>query len=176
MEAPGYRGRAAVTLRLVVALVAIATAGCASFSKSVALLPSQRDNYRADVVFELPPHELRGVASWFGQPGTSKPAVAWYTRPNKFGKPFRFYAAAGPALREFLGQPSGHFYRVHYRVLVTNEATNTTIVVDVVDWCGCRGRAGEKDDKAIDLSPAAFEALGVPLSRGVQRVVIKEMP
>lgn len=163
---------------LAAAMVAVALLGCSAPAQRVALLPEQRDNYRNEAAPAPAPTALKGVATWYGQPGTSKPTVAWYTRPNEYSnKPFRFYAAAGPALRAFLGKPNGHFYHVHYRLLVTNPATNTTIVVDLVDWCGCRGNEpGKADDKVIDLSPAAFQALGVPLSRGLQTVIIEELP
>ena len=122
------------------------------------------------------PTTLTGVASWYGLPGTSRPTVAWYTRANEFGKPFRFYAAAGPALRAFLGKAGNHFYHVHHRVEVcaTVNGLVSCIIADVVDWCGCS--RGNPHEKAIDLSPAAFQALGVPLSRGIVKVTIRRIP
>ena len=45
----------------------------------------------------------------------------------------------------------------------------------VTDWCGCySGTLKDKsDDKIVDLSPEAFVALGLPLSRGVLDVIIE---
>ena len=110
-----------------------------------------------------------GIASWYGNPRKwGEPTVAWYTRKTKHGDPVVFYAAAGPKLRDFLGDPNP--YLEHYPLLITNPKTGKTILIVVVDWCSCsKGRPGEK---LVDLSPAAFLALGVPLSRGIQKVYI----
>jgi hypothetical protein len=110
-----------------------------------------------------------GIASWYGNPRKwGEPTVAWYTRKTKHGDPVVFYAAAGPKLRDFLGDPNP--YLEHYPLLITNPKNGRTILIVVVDWCSCsKGRPGEK---LVDLSPAAFLALGVPLSRGIQKVYI----
>jgi len=113
----------------------------------------------------------RGIASWYGRVGFyGEPAIAWYTRKTKWGNPVIFYGAAGPELRRLLGDKNP--YHEHYLVMVRNKKTGKTIIVDVVDWCGCS--KGAKREKLIDLSPAAFQALGLPLSRGVQIVTVSQ--
>jgi len=110
-----------------------------------------------------------GIASWYGNPSKwGEPTVAWYTRKTHLGDPVVFYAAAGPKLRDFLGDSNP--YHEHYPLLITNPKNGRTILIVVVDWCSCSsGRPGEK---LVDLSPAAFLALGVPLSIGIQKVYI----
>lgn len=116
----------------------------------------------------VPPASVEGIASWYGNPRRyGEPAIAWYTRTSPWGDPVEFYAAAGPELRRLLGDPNP--YHEHYPVTITNPATGITIEAVVVDWCGCNTG---KREKLIDLSPAAFEALGVPLSRGIQEVEV----
>lgn len=122
----------------------------------------------APLIAPTPPPSVAGIASWYGNPRRyGEPAIAWYTRTSPWGDPVEFYAAAGPALRRFLGDPNP--YHEHYPVTITNHATGRTIEAVVVDWCGCNT---SKREKLIDLSPAAFEALGVPLSRGIQEVEV----
>jgi hypothetical protein len=109
---------------------------------------------------------LTGIASWYGDPADyGRPAIAWYTRVSEWGDPIVFYAAAGPALRRLIGDSNP--YHEHYPVTITNLTTGVSIEAVVVDWCGCS--SGPKE-KLIDLSPAAFTALGVSLTRGIQRV------
>lgn len=114
----------------------------------------------SDLVLDEPV-VVSGVASWYDAERDGQ--SAWYTRAG-----IRYYAAAGPELRRALG---GYAYREAYQVRITNEATGTYAVAWVVDWCQCS--KGDKTEKIIDLSPALFEALGVNLSRGVQRVTIE---
>lgn len=110
-----------------------------------------------------------GIATWYGNPRKwGEPTVAWYTRETKYGDPVVFYAAAGPKLRDFLGDPNP--YLEHYPLLITNVKNGRTILIVVVDWCSCS--KGRPQEKLVDLSPAAFQALGVPLSRGIQKVYI----
>ena len=96
-----------------------------------------------------------GVATWYGNPSKwGEPTVAWYTRKTHLG--------------DFLGDSNP--YHEHYPLLITNAKNGRTILIVVVDWCSCSsGRPGEK---LVDLSPAAFLALGVPLSIGIQKVSI----
>ena len=116
-----------------------------------------------------PAREVRGVASWYGNPRVyGAPAIAWYTRTTRYGAPITFYAAAGPALRDLLGDANP--YHEHYPVTVTNPRTGISIPVVVTDWCGCS--SGSDREKLIDLSPAAFKALGIPLTRGIQPVIV----
>jgi hypothetical protein len=87
--------------------------------------------------------------------------TAWYTREG-----IAFYGAAGPALREL--RP--HRYLNRYRILLTSERTGRTVLVWVVDWCSCQGTGSPR---LIDLAPAVWDALGVPLSRGITPVTIE---
>jgi hypothetical protein len=130
---------------------------------------------RFAAVMPAPPVEpaapaIAGIASWYGNPRRyGEPAIAWYTRVSPWGDPVEFYAAAGPALRRFLGDNNP--YHEHYPVTITNPATGITIEAVVVDWCGCS--TDRKRKKLIDLAPAAFTALGVTLGRGVQEVIVQ---
>jgi len=112
---------------------------------------------------------ISGIATWYGNPRKwGQPTVAWYTRKTNLGDPVVFYAAAGPKLRDFLGDPNP--YLEHYPLLITNAKNGRTILIVVVDWCSCS--SGGRQEKLVDLSPAAFQALGVPLSVGIQKVYI----
>ena len=93
---------------------------------------------------------------------------AWYTRDG-----IEFYGAAGPALRKIVK----HEWRGSYQVLVTSRKTKRSVVVNVVDYCECLG--GDKnarDDRLIDLAPAVWEALNVPLEVGVMQVSVEILP
>lgn len=93
---------------------------------------------------------------------------AWYTRDG-----IEFYGAAGPALREIVK----HNWRGSYRVIVTSHKTKRSVLVNVVDYCECLG--GDKDarnDRLIDLAPAVWNALDVPLGIGVMRVSVEILP
>ena len=125
-----------------------------------------------------PAWELRGIATWYDATRNG----AWFTqkpRPgaakrNQDGAPYAFYAAASPALRSLApfrwgGKP--------YAVRITNRNNGRSIIAWVVDECGCNGRkADPSDNPVVDLSPAAFTALGVPLGRGIQAVTIEPAP
>lgn len=121
---------------------------------------------QASSLFEVIPEPVQvvGVASWYDATKNH----AWYTRTTKLGEPVVFYGAAGPKLREALGDDNP--YHEHYPVTITNPRTGITIQVIVVDWCSCS--EGRKGEKIIDLAPAAFKALGVNLHRGIQKVII----
>jgi hypothetical protein len=111
------------------------------------------------------PPGVVGISTWFDASKNS----AWYTRKTTLGDPIVFYAAAGPKLRDYLGDPDPYLEK--YPVLITNVKNGRTILVVVVDWCSCS--KGGQQEKLIDLSPAAFVALGVPLSRGIQKVYVR---
>ena len=106
----------------------------------------------------------KGKATWYDATKNN----AWYTRGDK---PTLFYAAAGPALRALKDFRWG---KKPYRIIVENLKNGKAIVAWVVDWCQCRGQTG--NEKLVDLSPAAFVALGVPLGNGVQRVRVTVLP
>jgi hypothetical protein len=118
---------------------------------------------------EVTVRTIVGKATWFDASKNS----AWYTQPvrqgaarrNQQSSPYKFYAAAGPRMRELAPFKWG---AEPYRVIITNKDNGRSIVVWVVDVCQCREG---KNEKLIDLSPAAFQALGVPLHHGVQKVV-----
>ena len=105
-----------------------------------------------------------GKATWYDATKNN----AWYTRGDK---PTLFYAAAGPALRQIKDFRWG---KKPYRIIVENLKNGKAIVAWVVDWCQCRGQTN--NEKLVDLSPAAFVALGVPLKNGVQKVRVKVLP
>jgi hypothetical protein len=106
----------------------------------------------------------KGKATWYDATKNN----AWYTRGER---PTLFYAAAGPALREIKNFKWG---KKPYRILVENLSNGKAIVAWVVDWCQCRGQTD--NEKLVDLSPAAFTALGVDLNMGVQRVRVTVLP
>ena len=112
----------------------------------------------------LPLQSAVGKATWFDATKNN----AWYTRGEK---PTLFYAAAGPALRKIRDFRWG---KKPYRVIVENLKNGKAIVAWVVDWCQCRGQTN--NEKLVDLSPAAFVALGVPLGNGVQKVRVTVLP
>ena len=105
-----------------------------------------------------------GKATWYDATKNN----AWYTRGDK---PTLFYAAAGPALRALKDFRWG---KKPYRIIVENLKNGKAIVAWVVDWCQCRGQTG--NEKLVDLSPAAFTALGLGLNMGVQRVRVTVLP
>ena len=107
----------------------------------------------------VPPLTVSGIATWYDAERGSM--SSWYTREG-----IEFYGAAGPALREL--RP--HRYLDRYRILLTSERTGRTVLVWVVDWCSCQGTGSPR---LIDLAPAVWDALGVPLSRGVTPVTIE---
>ena len=107
---------------------------------------------------------VKGKATWYDATKNN----AWYTRGDK---PTLFYAAAGPALRKIKDFRWG---KKPYRIIVENLKNGKAIVAWVVDWCQCRGQTG--NEKLVDLSPAAFVALGVPLGNGVQKVRVTVLP
>ena len=109
-------------------------------------------------------NSVKGKATWYDATKNN----AWYTQGEK---PTLFYAAAGPALREIKDFRWG---KKPYRIIVENLRNGKAIVAWVVDWCGCRAKTD--NEKLVDLSPAAFTALGVDLNMGVQRVRVTVLP
>lgn len=103
-----------------------------------------------------------GVASWYD--ATRHGQSSWYTRQG-----ITHYAAVG----------SWRWGDKPYtlRLCREDEPTRCTQVL-VVDWCGrCAadlGRVWTSKSRVIDISPAAMVELA-PLSRGVVRVVVKQM-
>lgn len=116
-----------------------------------------------------------GKATWYDATKNG----AWFTQEPRAGaanrnqdeSPYAFYAAAGPALRRIQDFRWG---KKPYRIIVENLKNGKAIVAWVVDWCQCRGQTN--NEKLVDLSPAAFTALGVPLENGVQKVRVTVLP
>jgi hypothetical protein len=113
----------------------------------------------SDLVLETP--KVSGKATWFD--ATRMGQTSWYTRAG-----IEYYAAAGPKLREFA---DWRRWKDHVYILVTNQDTGISLMAELVDFCECS--KGQDDERLVDLSPVLFEALGIPLSRGVQRVTIE---
>ena len=88
-----------------------------------------------------PPVRLEGTASWY----------SWH--PGE--------AAAGPALRQLLGDWRGHEVRVC--------AAGRCVMVRLTDWCQCY--RGTSHERVIDLSASVFARLE-PLSRGLAHVTV----
>ena len=107
---------------------------------------------------------VKGKATWFDAQRDGQ--STWYVREG-----YQFYAAAGPALRKIKDFRWG---KKPYRIIVENLKNGKAIVAWVVDWCQCRGQTN--NEKLVDLSPAAFVALGVPLGNGVQKVRVTVLP
>lgn len=124
-----------------------------------------RDRWYLDVASVRKP--LIGRATWYDATKNN----AWYTQPNKWGKAVKLYAAAGPALRRVVGHK---YMRKPYAIWVKSKKTGIEVKVWVVDWCGCWGRKSDPlDTRLIDLAPAVWEKLGVPLGQGVMKVEIR---
>ena len=124
-----------------------------------------RDSFKPETTaVATQPLSAKGKATWYDATKNN----AWYTRGDK---PTLFYAAAGPALRAIKNFRWG---KKPYRIIVENLKNGKAIVAWVVDWCQCRGQTG--NEKLVDLSPAAFTALGVDLNMGVQRVRVTVLP
>lgn len=139
----------------------IATAIVLTFPvRDLVLRDSFKPEPTASVELSVSTQSVTGKATWYDATKNS----AWYTRGDK---PTLFYAAAGPALRDIKNFRWG---KKPYRIIVENLRNGKAIVAWVVDWCQCRGQSN--NEKLVDLAPAAFEALGVPLGHGVQRVRI----
>ena len=115
------------------------------------------------------PLTIDGIATWYD----ATKNYAWYTkdpRPNakkyhQEGAPYPFYVAAGAELRALKPVKWGD---KPYRVSIYNYKTKKEIIGWVVDVCMCR--------RLVDLSPAAFSALGVPLGTGIQKVKVTILP
>jgi hypothetical protein len=124
-----------------------------------------RDSFKPEPTPVVEPLlSVKGKATWYDATKNN----AWYTLGEK---PTLFYAAAGPALRKIKDFRWG---KKPYRIIVENLKNGKAIVAWVVDWCQCRGQTG--NEKLVDLSKAAFVALGVPLGNGVQKVRVTVLP
>lgn len=115
------------------------------------------------------PETIDGIATWYD----ATKNYAWFTkkpRPNaekyhQEGAPYPFYVAAGPELRALKPFKWGDR---PYRISIYSYRTKKEIIGWVVDECMCR--------RLVDLSPAAFVALGIPLGVGIQKVKVTILP
>ena len=125
-----------------------------------------RDSFKPEPTATAEPLVLsvKGKATFFDAERDGQ--STWYVREG-----YQFYAAAGPALRKIKDFRWG---KKPYRIIVENLKNGRAIVAWVVDWCQCRGQ--KNNDKLVDLSPAAFTALGVDLNTGVQKVRVTVLP
>lgn len=148
------------------ALTLLITAAIILVVPTAPLTPQLGDSFKPEPTPVATPLLLsaKGKATWYDATKNN----AWYTRGDK---PTLFYAAAGPALRAIKDFRWG---KKPYRIIVENLKNGKAIVAWVVDWCQCRGQTG--NEKLVDLSKAAFVALGVPLGNGVQRVRVTVLP
>ena len=129
--------------------------------------PAVRDDYIHEPGWEQASRPLKGLATWYDAYRNN----AWYTQPNKWGKAVKLYAAAGPALRAAIGHK---YMRKPFAIFVKSKKTGIEVKVWVVDWCGCYGKAKDPlDTRLIDLAPAVWAKLGVPLGQGVMRIEIR---
>ena len=117
---------------------------------------------------------LVGIATWYDASRNN----AWYTRKSAWGSSVKFYAAAGPAFRALLNRLAGQKLRMgvgYWRTLakagkrpefvLTSPRTGKSITVVITDTCTCT--------RMIDLSPAVFVALGLPLGVGINKVEVR---
>jgi hypothetical protein len=140
-------------------------------SEQVFPLPSifaERDSIKPEPTPELilPNPTLHGIATHYDAERNGE--TTWYSRAG-----IEFYGAAGPDLRAEVR----HEWRNKYRVIVTSERTGRSVVVWIADFCECRGGdKNPKNDRLVDLAPAVWNALGVPLHLGVTPVTIELLP
>jgi hypothetical protein len=109
---------------------------------------------------------LHGIATHYDAERNGE--TTWYTRAG-----IEFYGAAGPDLRKEVA----HEWRNRYRVIVSSKKTGRAVIVWIVDFCECRGGdKNPKNDRLVDLAPAVWDALGVPLHLGVMPITIELLP
>lgn len=107
-----------------------------------------------------------GTATWFNAERGSQ--SSWYTRAG-----ITLYGAIGASVRAY----KQHYWRTSWDVKITSLLTGKSVIVHVVDECTCYGvRRDPNDERLIDLSPKAWEVLGVPLSRGVMPITLEVLP
>jgi hypothetical protein len=111
----------------------------------------------------LPPNVtvLHGTATWFNAERGGQ--STWYTRQG-----ITMYAAAGPELRKHVRT----VYRMKpYPIWIGYKGR--WVKAYVVDWCSCGGYRGVDDNRLVDLAPAVWHALGVPLGKGVMKIEMR---
>jgi hypothetical protein len=107
-----------------------------------------------------------GTATWYDADRGN--LSTWYTRAG-----VDMYGAIGAEVRAF----KPHTWRTSWQVEVVSLLTGRSVIVQVVDECTCYGvRANPDDQRLIDLSPEVWQALGVPLGRGVMPIALVVLP
>jgi hypothetical protein len=157
-------------MKLLLSAIVSASAMLASTPSAVIAPDAMQIINRPAQMIDQPPIPsavvLNGLATWFD--AARGPYSSWYTRAG-----IEHYGAAGPELRAI----KQHRWRTSWPVMITSKLTGKSIVVHVVDVCTCYGvRRNPNDDRLIDLAPAVWQALGVPLSRGVMQIELRVMP
>jgi hypothetical protein len=126
-------------------------------------------NYAMGVLADqpaVPEGYFVGTATWFDAERGNQ--TAWYTRAG-----MTLYGAIGADVRAY----KQHYWRTSWDVRITSLLTGKSVIVHVVDECTCYGvRRDPTDQRLIDLSPAAWAAVGVPLSRGVMPITLEVLP
>jgi hypothetical protein len=143
---------------IVSAAATLAPTPAAVIAPDAAQLINQPETPRAVV--------LNGSATWFDAERGAQ--SSWYTRAG-----IEYYGAAGSELRSI----KQHYWRTSWPVMITSKLTGKSVVVHVVDICTCYGvRSNPNDNRLIDLAPAVWAALGVPLSAGVMQIELRVIP
>ena len=148
-------------IALVLALIFAPIANPVPTGEPVAPLPTVVANQP-----EVPLGYFVGDATWYD--ADRRNLSTWYTRAG-----IDLYGAIGAEVRAF----KPHRWRTSWNVQVLSLLTGQSVIVQVVDECTCYGiKADRTDDRLIDLSPEVWQALGVPLSRGVMPIVLVVLP
>lgn len=144
------------TVVLIVSLVWSSLATTLSEPPQPTIIPEARES--APVIVP----DLVGTATWYDAERGNQ--TTWYTRDG-----IAFYGAAGPSLRERVP----NYYRMEpVAIAIHSLVTDKWVVVYIVDWCSCNGTSKRGDEPLIDLAPAVWRELGVPLGRGVMPIEI----
>lgn len=126
-------------------------------------------NYAMGVLADQPAVPIGyfvGTATWYD--ADRRNLSTWYTRAG-----IDLYGAIGAEVRAF----KQHRWRTSWQVEVVSLLTGRSVIVQVVDVCTCYGvRRNPDDQRLIDLSPEVWQALGVPLGRGVMPIALVVLP
>lgn len=184
-------GRDVLTALIATALSIVLVFAFSRYSQHLSYVPApaisslDRDAWYRETPAVVIPDAIKGLATWYD----AKQNGAWYTRKTTHGNTVKFYAAAGPKLRQWIELILGKDIRwgittwqkwadakSRPKFLLTSKLTGKSVVIVVTDWCGCDGRANDPNDtRLIDLSPDIWNALGVPLGLGVMKVTLERI-
>lgn len=185
--------------KLLLAVIVGIVMACAVPARHVSP-PPFRDDYVHEPGWESVGRRLVGIASWYDSHSWYTGYSSWVIASRKgcaahpewhcyikggvgYVRPYRgsrHYAAPGPKLQELIRTmyPKwATYHRTPITATITNPKTGKSMEVILADTCWCwSGTKDTSDDKIIDLSPEVFRALGVPLSRGIQKVIVEIAP